>query len=49
MDGDYHKHLEEKDRSYVDLDQRGSIKYYNVLSARNAERFIISEGNNFQY
>ena len=49
VDGDYHKHLVEKDRSYVDLDQKGSIKYYNALSARNAERFIISEGNNFQY
>ena len=47
VDGDYHKHLVLKDRRYAELEQKKTVEYYNVLSIFNAERFIISDNNDF--
>ncbi len=47
MDGDYHKHLVNDERRYVEFGEIPTIEYYNSLAAMNSERFVISSNDDF--
>ena len=47
VDGEYHKHVQPKDRRYFEISRLENIMYYNSLTTFNAQRFVISMDDSF--